>query len=129
MTPPEETLTVPVDIDAIKLTTEHESIIDHDIVVFSKTHCVQCDQTLRVLTRNGHSPHLISLEDDNIRLSDQQYQTPFQFCTQTLSAITAPVVLVRTELMKPTTVHPQIYNEFTVWTGFRPDMISLIAKD
>lgn len=122
MTPPEET-------HKIELTTEHESIIDHDIVVFSKANCAQCDQTMRVLARNGHSPHLINLEDDNIHLTDQEYQTPFEFCTQTLSATAAPVVLVRTELMSPTTVHPQIYNEFTVWSGFRPDMISLITKD
>ena len=105
--------------------TKHDAIMDHDVIVFSKTRCVQCDQTKRLLRKNGTAFHEMSLEDDDVRLTDQRYKTAYEFVTQTLGAQAAPIVLVKTDRLN-TTIDATVHGDFVFWTGFRPDFIKAI---
>lgn len=106
--------------------TTHESIIDHDVIVFSKPNCVQCDQTKRLLTRGGISFHEVNIEDMSIRLTDQDYKTPYEFCTTVLEAQAAPVVMARVSAVSDNDPEPR-YCDYTFWAGFRPDRIKTIS--
>lgn len=107
--------------------TTHESIMDHKIIVFTKPQCVQCDQTKRVLNKKEIDFHEINIESENTRLTDQRYVTPYEFCTKTLGAQAAPVVLVHTSMLHPSVRYEAIYGEFALWTGFRPDHLKGIT--
>ena len=105
-----------------------DAVMDHEVIIFTKSNCVQCDQTKRLLHKKGVSFHEMSLEDETIRLTDQRYKTAYEFVTQTLGAQAAPVVLAkRSRLEKPLDV--SIYTDFSYWSGFRPDFIKVIASD
>ena len=111
-----------------EMMTNHESIMDHDIIVFTKSNCVQCDQTKRRLRKDNIDFHVIDIESDNTRLTDQHYTTPYEFCTQVLGAQAAPVVLVRLSRLHPSVQCETVYGEFAVWTGFRPDYLKSITS-
>ena len=105
--------------------TKHDAIMDHDVIVFSKTRCVQCDQTTRLLLRNGINFHEMGLENDDVRLTDQKYKTAYEFVTQTLGAQAAPVVMVKNNRLSKK-IDATVYGNFVFWTGFRPDFIKAI---
>lgn len=105
--------------------TEHDAIMDHDVIVFSKTRCVQCDQTKRLLRKNGIDFHEMNLENDDVRLTDQRYKTAYEFVTQTLDTQAAPIVMVKTDRLSKA-INATIYGDFTFWIGFRPDFIKAI---
>ena len=107
--------------------TTHESIIDHDVIVFSKPNCVQCDQTKRLLARGGISFHEVNIEDMSIRLTDQDYKTPYELCTTVLEAQAAPVVMARVSAISDDDPEPR-YCDYTFWTGFRPDRIKTLSN-
>lgn len=102
-----------------------DAILDHDIIVFTKSRCVQCDQTKRLLRKNGIDFHELNLENDQIRLTDQRYKTAYEFVTETLGAQAAPVVLVKNDRLEHA-INTSGYMDFTFWTGFRPDFIKAI---
>lgn len=110
-----------------EMMTNHESIMDHDVIVFTKSNCVQCDQTKRRLRKNNIDFHIIDIESDNTRLTDQHYTTPYEFCTQVLGAQAAPVVLVRASRFH-SSADTSVYGDFVYWTGFRPDNITAVAN-
>lgn len=109
--------------------THHESIMDHTIIIFTKSRCVQCDQTKRVLRKKDIDFHEIDIESENTRLTDQGYATPYEFCTQTLNAQSAPVVLVHMSRLHPSVQCETFYGEFAVWTGFHPDRLKGITQN
>lgn len=108
--------------------TKHDAIMDHDVIVFSKTRCVQCDQTKRLIHKNGINFHEMNLEDDDVRLADQRYKTAYEFVTQTLGAQAAPVVMVKNNRLVQA-IDATAHGDFTFWTGFRPDFIKAITPD
>lgn len=108
--------------------TPHDAIMDHDVIVFAKSRCPQCDQTKRVMRKYGISFHEMNLENDEIRLTDQDYKTSYEFVTQTLKAQGAPVVLVKSDQLM-TEINTPIYMGFAFWTGFRSDFIKAIKPD
>ena len=105
-----------------------DAIIDHDVIIFTKARCVQCDQTKRILRKNGIGLHEMNLENEEIRLTDQRYKTAYEFVTQTLGAQAAPVVLVKNHRLM-NDIKASIYMDASFWTGFRPDSIKAIAPD
>lgn len=105
--------------------TEHATIMDHDVIVFTKSRCVQCDQTKRLLRKNGVNFHEMDLENEEIRLTDQRYKTAYEFVTQTLGAQAAPVVMVKNSRLNKT-INANVCGEFIFWAGFRPDFIKAI---
>lgn len=105
-----------------------DAILDHDIIVFTKSRCVQCDQTKRLLRKNGINFHELNLENDQIRLTDQRYKTAYEFVTQTLGAQAAPVVLVKNHRLT-NEINTSIYMDVSFWTRFRPDFIKAITPD
>ena len=105
-----------------------DAIIDHDVIVFTKSRCIQCDQTKRILRKNGIDFHEMNLENEEIRLTDQRYKTAYEFVTQTLGAQAAPVVLVKNNRLM-NSIKGSIYMDFSFWAGFRPDFIKTIAPD
>ena len=54
-----------------------DATIDHDVIVFTKSRCVQCDQTKRLLRKNNIDFHEMNLENEEIRLTDQRYKTAY----------------------------------------------------
>lgn len=102
-----------------------DAILDHDIIVFTKSQCVQCDQTKRLLRKNGIDFHELNLENDQIRLTDQRYKTAYEFVTETLGAQAAPIVLVKNDRLEHA-ISTSGYMDSTFWTGFRPDFIKAI---
>ena len=112
-------------------TTENkplDTIMDHDVIVLTKSRCVQCDQTKRLLRRNGINFHEMDLENEEIRLTDQRYKTAYEFVTQTLGAQAAPIVLVKNHRLTKK-INTSIYMDASFWTGFRPDFIKAIKPD
>ena len=105
-----------------------DATIDHDVIVFTKSRCVQCDQTKRLLHKNNIDFHEMSLENEEIRLTDQRYKTAYEFVTQTLGAQAAPVVLVKNHRLM-NDIKASIYMDASFWTGFRPDFIKAIKPD
>lgn len=105
-----------------------DATMDHDVIVFTKSRCVQCDQTKRLLRKNGIKFHEMNLENEEIRLTDQRYKTAYEFVTQTLGAQAAPVVLVKNHRLM-SEINTAIYMDFTFWTGFRSDFIKAISPD
>ena len=105
-----------------------DAIIDHDVIVFTKSRCVQCDQTKRILRKNGINFHEMDLENEEIRLTDQHYKTAYEFVTQTLGAQAAPVVLVKNHRLM-NAIDTSICMDASFWTGFRPDFIKAITPD
>lgn len=105
-----------------------DATMDHDVIVFTKSRCVQCDQTKRLLRRNGIAFHEMNLENEEIRLTDQRYKTAYEFVTQTLGAQAAPVVLVKNHRLM-NEINASIHMDASFWTGFRPDSIKAIAPD
>ena len=108
--------------------TKHDAIMDHDVIVFSKDRCPQCDQTKRVTRKNGIDFHEVDLQDESIRLTDQEYETPYEFVTQALKAKGAPVVIVKNHRLDQA-IKASVYGDFTFWFGFRSDFIKAIAPD
>lgn len=74
------------------------------VVVYSKPACVQCDQTKRLLTREGIEYLEVDIVED---------EAAFRYVTQTLQYAQAPVVVVD---------HPGDMGRSS-WAGFRPDLI------
>ena len=105
-----------------------DAIIDHDVIVFTRSRCPQCDQTKRLLRKNGINFHEMDLENEKIRLTDQRYKTAYEFVTQTLGAQAAPVVLVKNHRLM-NNIKTSIHMDASFWTGFRPDSIKAIAPD
>lgn len=105
-----------------------DAIMDHDVIVFAKSRCPQCDQTKRVMRKNGIDFHEMDLENEQIRLMDQDYKTAYEFVTQTLKAEAAPIVLVKENRMAKG-INTPIYLNFSFWTGFRSDFIKAIQPD
>ena len=105
-----------------------DATMDHDAIVFTKSRCAQCDQTKRLLRKNGIAFHEMNLENEEIRLTDQRYKTAYEFVTQTLGAQAAPVVLVKNHRLAHN-IEASGYMDFTFWTGFRSDFIKAIAPD
>ena len=105
-----------------------DAIIDHDVIIFTKSRCVQCDQTKRILRKNGINFHEMDLENEEIRLTDQRYKTAYEFVTQTLEAQAAPVVLVKNHRLMDN-IKASIYMDASFWTGFRPDFVKTISPD
>ena len=107
------------------LTSPLDAIMDHDIIVFTKSNCVQCDHTKRLLHKNDVSFHEMNLEDTELRLTDQRYKTAYEFVTEVLNAQAAPVVLVRKSHLT-NAIDASLFMDFAFWTGFRPDFIKAI---
>lgn len=105
-----------------------DATMDHDVIVFTKSRCVQCDQIKRLLRKNGIAFHEMNLENEEIRLTDQRYKTAYEFVTQTLGAQAAPVVLVKNHRLM-NEINTSICMDASFWTGFRPDFIKAIAPD
>lgn len=105
-----------------------DATIDHDVIVFTKSRCVQCDQTKRLLRKNGIAFHEMNLENEEIRLTDQRYKTAYEFVTQTLGAQAAPVVLVKNHRLM-NDIKASIYMDASFWIGFRPDFVKAIKPD
>lgn len=105
-----------------------DATMDHDVIVFTKSRCVQCDQTKRLLRKNGINFHEMNLENEEIRLTDQRYKTAYEFVTQTFGAQAAPVVLVKNDRLEHA-INTSGYMDFTFWTGFRPDFIKAIRTN
>lgn len=105
-----------------------DATMDHDVIVFTKSRCVQCDQTKRLLRKNSIGFHEMNLENEEIRLTDQRYRTAYEFVTQMLGAQAAPVVLVKNHRLT-NEIDTSIYMDASFWTGFRPDFIKAIAPD
>lgn len=105
-----------------------DATMDHDVIVFTKSRCIQCDQTKRLLRKNGIKFHEMDLENKEIRLTNQRYKTAYEFVTQTLGAQAAPVVLVKNDRLT-NEINASIYMDSSFWTGFRPDFIKAITPD
>lgn len=105
-----------------------DAIMDHDVIIFTKARCVQCDQTKIIMRKNGINFHEMNLENENIRLTDQRYKTAYEFVTQTLGAQAAPIVLVKNDRLA-TKISAFAYMDHSFWSGFRPDLIKAIQPD